>query len=138
METISLIAADGLAESDAVAIARRLTHSGSEFQIEISQILSGEGSSATPIALWHSDGCLAAWACSHRWRDMQTLEQFTDERFRGRGIGSALSAFLMAAGILDRTQPLALFSETTQRIAERLLFRDARRYEWDGADWVRV
>jgi hypothetical protein len=137
METISLIAADGLAESDAVAIARRLTHSGSEFQIEILRVLNGEGSSATPIALWHSDGCLAAWACSHRWREMQTLEMFTDERFHGRGIASALSTFLMAAGILDRGQTLAVFSETTQRIAERMLFPDVRRFEWNGADWVR-
>jgi hypothetical protein len=138
MESIALIAADGLAESDAVAIARRLTHSGSEFQIEIAGIIAGEGSSATPIALWHSDGCLAAWACSHRWREMQTLEMFTDERFRGRGIASALSAFLTAAGILDRSQTLAVFNETTQRIAERMEFIDVQRYEWNGTDWVRI
>lgn len=138
MESITLVAADGLDPSDAVAITRRLTHRGSEFQIEISRVLSGETSSATPLALWHSEGCLAAWACSHVWRNLQTLEMFTDERFRGRGIAAALSAALMAAGIIDRTQPLAVFSETTERIAERLLFRDVQRYARNGADWVRV
>jgi GNAT superfamily N-acetyltransferase len=69
---------------------------------------------------------------------MQTLEMFTDERFRGRGIASALSAFLTAAGILDRSQTLAVFNETTQRIAERMEFIDVQRYEWNGTDWVRI
>jgi hypothetical protein len=137
MESISLVAADGLAEPDAVAIVRRLTRPGSEFQIEIAGILSGDASSVTPLALWHSRGCLAGWACSHRWREMQTLEMFTDPMFRGRGIASALAGFLLAAGMIDRTQPLAVFSETTQRIAERMLFRDVRRYQRSGADWVR-
>lgn len=136
MDSITLVAADGLDPSDANAIARRLTRGGSEFQIEIASVLAGDTSSATPIALWHSEGCLAAWACSHRWRDMQTLEMFTDERFRGRGIACALSAALIAAGILDRGQPLAVFRETTQRIAERLGFADVRRYARAGNDWL--
>lgn len=138
MESITLVAADGLEPSDANAIARRLTHAGSEFQLEISRVLSGETSSATPIALWHSEGCLAAWACSHRWRDMQTLEMFTDERFRGRGIASALSAALVAAGILDRSKTLAVFGGMTRSLALRLGFVDVHEYERDGADWVRV
>lgn len=137
MDSIALVAADGLDPSDSVAITRRLTHQGSEWQIEISRVLSGESSSATPVALWHSEGCLAAWACSHVWRDLQTLEQFTDPRFRGRGIGFALSSFLIGCRILDRGAAVAVFSETTERIARRLSFADVQRYEWDGNDWTR-
>lgn len=138
METISLVAADGLAESDAIAIVRRLTHAESEFQEEIAGILSGAASFSTPVALWHSDGCLAAWACSHVWREQQTLEQFTDTRFRNRGIATALSAFLRSAGVIAPASRLAVFSPHTARIATRLGFADVWRYESNGDDWLPV
>jgi hypothetical protein len=138
METISLVAADGLAESDAIAIVRRLSKQGSEFQLEIAGILNGEASSATPLALWHSDGCLAAWACSHLWREQQTLEHFTEKRFRNRGIATALSAFLRSAGVIAPSDRMAVFSPHSARIASRLGFADVWRYERNGADWLAV
>jgi hypothetical protein len=138
METISLVAADGLAESDAIAIVRRLSRQGSEWQIEVAGILAGEASSVTPVALWHSDGCLAAWACSHVWREQQTLEQFTDTRFRNRGIATALSAFLRSAGVIAPASRLAVFSPHTARIATRLGFTDVWRYERSGGEWLPV
>lgn len=138
MDSISLVAADGLAPSDAVAIVRRLSKSGSEFQLEIAGILDGDASSVTPIALWHSDGCLAAWACSHVWREQQTLEMYTDERYRHRGIATALTAFLRSAGVIDAASRLAVFSPHSARIAARLGFSDVWRYERSGADWLAV
>jgi hypothetical protein len=138
METISLVAADGLAESDAIAIVRRLTHAESEFQQEIAGILAGTASFSTPVALWHSDGCLAAWACSHVWREQQTLEQFTDWRYRHRGIATALAAFLRSAGIIAPASRLAVFSPHSYRIATRLGFSEVWRYERSGGEWLPV
>jgi GNAT superfamily N-acetyltransferase len=132
------VAADGLAESDAIAIVRRLTHAESEFQQEIASILAGTASFSTPVALWHSDGCLAAWACSHVWREHQTLEMFTDERFRGRGIATALSAFLRSAGVIAPASRLVVFSPQTAGIATRLGFHDVVRFESHGGEWLPV
>ena len=132
---ITLTTVDGMTPADCVAIGRRLTWPGSEFQIEVLRRLSGEMSSATPIALWHDRGALIAWACSHEWRHLQTLEMFTDERHRGAGIAVALSATLVAAGVLERDLALAVFSPATEAIAGRLGFADVRRFKHD---WHRV
>jgi GNAT superfamily N-acetyltransferase len=127
---------DGLDPSDCVAIARRLCRQGSDFQREVIGVMNGDASSCAPIALWHADGALVGWAASHIWQGSQTLEMFTDERHRGRGIASALSAALVAAGIVDRGRTLAVFSESTEMIALRLAFADVRRYRREGSDWV--
>jgi predicted GNAT family acetyltransferase len=127
---------DGLDASDCVAIARRLCRQGSDFQREIIGVMNGEESSCAPIALWHADGALVGWASSHIWQGSQTLEMFTDERHRGRGIASALSAALLAAGVIDRGQVLAVFSESTDMIARRLCFAEVHRYRREGSDWV--
>lgn len=129
MITISTV--DGLARRDGVAIVHRLTKIGSEFQREVTLVLAGNSSSPTPLALWHENGALLAWACSHEWRDMQTLEMFTDERHRGRGIAAALACTLTAAGVIDRGEPLAVFSPVTESIARRVGFVDVRRFEHD-------
>jgi len=128
---ITLTTVDGLTPADCVAITRRLTHPRSEFQLEVAGRRDGQTSSVTPIALWHERGALVAWACSHDWRDMQTLEMFTDPRHRGAGIACALSATLVAAGVLDRDLVLAVFSPATEAIARRLGFADVRRYAHD-------
>ena len=135
MNQLLITTVDGLEPADAVAVARRLTKPGSEFQLEVLRVLSGELSSATPIALWNRDGALIGWACSHVWREQQTLEMFVDERHRGRGVASTLASMLAAAGEIDATEPIAVFSETTQRIAERLGMK-AVRYARSGTDWV--
>lgn len=138
MDSISIVAADGLAPPDAVAIVRRLTRNDSAFQSEVAAILAGEGSSATPIALCHSRGCLVGWACSHVWRDQQTLEMFVDPLHRKRGIATALTACLQSAGVIDRAARLAVFAAHTSRIATRLGFADVWRYESSGDDWLVV
>jgi GNAT superfamily N-acetyltransferase len=128
---ITLTTVDGLSPADCVAISRRLTWAGSEFQLEVAGRRDGKTSSSTPIVLWHGGGALLAWACSHDWRGMQTLEMWTDERHRGVGIAVALSAALVAAGVLDRDLPLAVFSPATEAIARRLGFVDVQRYAHD-------
>jgi len=133
---ITIATVDGLDPSDCVAIARRLCRHGSDFQREIIAVMNGEASSCAPVALWHADGALVGWAASHIWQGSQTLEMFTDERHRGRGVASALSAALVAAGIVDRGRTLAVFSESTEMIALRLAFADVRRYRREGSDWV--
>ena len=138
MNSISLTHVDALAPADAVAIVHRLTHANSEFQIEVTSVADGKISSSTPIALWHNGGCLIGWACSHIWQGMQTLEQYTDERHRGCGIATALSAFLRAAGVLHHSRTLAVFSPQTQRIAGRCGFADVCLYQHDGEQWLPV
>lgn len=137
MNNITLTTVDGLEPGDAVAIARRLTKQGSEFQIEVVQVLGGESSSSTPVALWSHDGAVVSWACSHIWKGKQTLEMFTDERHRGTGKASTLASMLAAAGVIDREQPVAVFSETTAVIATRLGLQP-QRYERQGSEWVLV
>lgn len=133
---ISVLALDGLEPRDLLAIRSRLTRPGSEFSAEVADVFAGEASSITPIAVCHVDGGLVGWACSHHWQDMQTLEQYVDELWRRRGIASALSAALLAHGSIDRADPLAVFSESTEIIAKRLGCQDVRRYLHDGTDWV--
>lgn len=137
MASIILTTVDGLEPSDANAIYRRLTKSGSEFQIEVAQVLAGESSSDTPLAIWHEDGAVLGWACSHVWKGLQTLEIFTGERHRGRGIASALSAALIAAGVILPTKQVAVFSPSTARIARRLGC-DVDLWERRDGAWCRV
>ena len=136
MNQITIATVDGLDPSDCVAIARRLCRQGSDFQQEIIGVMNGEASSCAPVALWHADGALVGWASSHIWQGSQTLEMFTDERHRGRGIASALSAALVAAGVLERGRILQVFSESTEMIARRLCFAEVHRYRRQGSDWV--
>jgi len=136
MNQLTITTVDGLDPTDCVAIVRRLCRQASEFQREVIGVMAGEASSCAPIALWHADGSLVGWAASHVWQGSQTLEMFVDERHRGRGIASALSAALLAACVIDRGQPLAVFSESTEMIARRLCFADVHRYRRKDGDWV--
>jgi GNAT superfamily N-acetyltransferase len=135
MNHITLSTADGLEPGDCLAICYRLTKPGSEWQAEIRSVLEGAASSCTPVALWHGDGSLIGWACPHRWRDLPTLEQFTDENHRGRGIGTALAAVLIATGVIEQREAVAVFSEQTERIARRLELTPIR-YARSGSDWA--
>jgi predicted GNAT family acetyltransferase len=136
MNTITITTIDGLDPRESTAIAHRLCRPGSDFQSEVVRVAAGKASSSTPIALWHHDGSLVGWAASHVWQGSQTLEMFTDERHRGRGIASALSAALVAAGVLERGRILQVFSESTEMIARRLCFAEVHRYRREGSDWV--
>ena len=135
MATIILTTVDGLEPQDALAICYRLTKPGSEFNLEVRQLIDGTGSSDTPIALWHEDGALLGWACTHVWQGNQTLEMYTGERHRSRGIATALSASLIANGVIKAGEELAVFSPVTADIARRLGCNDVSLYERRDGDW---
>jgi hypothetical protein len=138
MNQITLTTVDGLDPRDMLAIRSRLTKPSSEFQLEVATVLEGEASSCTPIAVWHCDGSLIAWACSHVWRGMQTLEQYVEERYRNTGKGRTLAAFALSSGMIDPNKPLAVFSTTTADICRKLNVTDVVLFERRGTDWVEV
>lgn len=138
MNQITLTTVDGLDPRDMLAIRSRLTKPGSEFQVEVAGVLEGTASSCTPLAVWHHDGSMLGWACSHVWRGMQTLEQFVEERYRGAGIGTALTSMLVASGVVETSKPLAVFAPTTADIARRLGVADVVLFQRNGNEWVEV
>ncbi len=138
MNQITLTTVDGLDPRDMLAIRSRLTKPSSEFQIEVATVLEGEASSCTPIAVWHCDGSLIAWACSHVWRGMQTLEQYVEERYRNTGKGRTLASFMLSVPVIDPNKPLAVFSTTTADICRKLNVTDVLLFERRGTDWVEV
>ena len=138
MNQVTLTTIDGLDPRDMVAIRSRLTKEGSEFQAEVTGVLVGDSSSCTPVAVWHSDGAMLAWACSHVWRGMQTLEQYVEERYRQTGKATALTAFLLSVPVIDAAKPLAVFSPTTADIARKLGCADVVLFERRGSEWVEV
>jgi hypothetical protein len=138
MNQITLTTVDGLDPRDMLAIRSRLTKPSSEFQLEVATVLEGEASSCTPIAVWHCDGSLIAWACSHVWRGMQTLEQYVEERYRNTGKGRTLASFMLSVPVIDPNKPLAVFSTTTADICRKLNVTDVVLFERRGTDWVEV
>ena len=138
MNQVTLTTIDGLDPRDMLAIRSRLTKPGSEFQAEVSAALEGEASSCTPVAVWHADGAMLAWACSHVWRGMATLEQYVEERYRNTGKATALTAFLLSCGVISADKPLAVFSPFTADIARKLGCVEVVLFERRGADWAEV
>jgi len=138
MNQVTLTTVDGLDPRDMLAIRSRLTKPSSEFQIEVATVLEGEGSSCTPIAVWHHDGAMVGWACSHVWRAMQTLEQYVEDRYRNTGKATALTAVLLGAGVIDSRKPLAVFSPATADIARKLGFAEVVLFQRNGSEWAEV
>lgn len=130
MKSITLTTVGELRPEIREAIVGRLTWEGSEWQEECR-----EGTSTTPVAVWLCDGVAHGWACSHVWRAQQTLEMYVSADFRGRGIAHALSSVLAAAGVIDLTKTLAVFSPVTARIANRIGATDVLHYEWRENKW---
>jgi hypothetical protein len=138
MNRVTLTTIDGLDRLDLLAIRSRLTKPGSEFQLEVATVLEGVGSSCTPIAVWHCDGAMVGWACSHLWRAMQTLEQYVEDRYRNTGKATALTAVLLSAGVIDIRKPLAVFSPATADIARKLGFAEVILFQRAGSEWAEV
>ena len=138
MNQITLTTVDGLDPRDMVAITTRLTKPDSEFQHEVAGVLAGELSSCTPLAVWHCDGSMVAWSCSHVWRGMQTLEQFVDDRHRNTGKATALTACLVSAGVINAGKVLAVFSPFTADIARKRGCAEVVLFERRGEDWAEV
>ena len=138
MNQITLATIDGLDPRDMIAIRSRLSRPGSEFQLEVATVLDGAGSSCTPIAVWHCDGAMVGWACSHVWRSMQTLEQYVEDRYRNTGKATALTAVLLGAGVIDIRKPVAVFSPATADIGRKLGCAEVILFQRAGSEWAEV
>jgi hypothetical protein len=122
-----------LSDSDASVIASSMTRPGSEFQEEVK---SREGST-TPIAIIRDAGDpVVAWAATHDWRGMQTLEGYTKEPFRRRGLARAAASLLAAAGHIDSQRTTAVFAPYCVEIARSVGCRDVRLFERRGGEWL--
>jgi hypothetical protein len=121
-----------LGNLDADLIVSALTKSGSEFQKEVIA-----RNTKTPIAIVRDGGCrIVAWAATHEWRGMQTIEGFTAESHRRRGIATLAAAMLVASGSIDTTRPVAIFSPHCIEIAMSVGCRDVRLFERHGDEWI--
>jgi hypothetical protein len=121
-----------LADLDARAIVAGLTKHGSEFQREV----QSRHGSTTPIAIVR-DGSwrIVSWAATHEWRSQQTLEGFTLDSYRRRGLSRVAAAMLVADGSINPQLPLAVFAPYCVEIARSVGCRDVRLYERRGDDW---
>jgi hypothetical protein len=120
-----------ISDRDADIIASRLTRPGSEFQQEV----LGR-TTKTPIAIVR-DGSesVVAWAATHQWRGMQTIEGFTAETARRKGLSRLAAAMLVADGSIDTSKTVCVFSPLCIAIARSVGCRDVRLFERRGDDW---
>lgn len=121
-----------LSDLDARMIVGSLTKHGSEFQREV----KSRHGSATPIAIVR-DGSwrIVSWAATHEWRSMQTLEGFTLDSHRRRGLARVAASLLVADGSINQHLPLAVFAPYCVEIARSVGCRDVRLFECRGDDW---
>jgi len=121
-----------LSDLDASTIVGSLTKHGSEFQREV----KSRHGSATPIAIVR-DGSwrIVSWTATHEWRSQQTLEGFTLDSHRRRGLARVAAAMLVANGSINPHLPLAVFAPYCVEIARSVGCRDVRLYERRGDDW---
>lgn len=119
---------------DAAAIVSSLTKPGSEFQQEVQD---RDRSNATPIAIVREGSWrIVSWAATHDWRSMQTLEGFTIETHRRRGLARVAAAMLVADGSINPQLPVAVFAPYCVEIARSVGCREVRLFERRGEDWV--
>lgn len=115
---------------DAAYIAAHLCRHGSEFQRE----LYGAASS-TPMAVVYEEQPIA-WAATHVWRGMQTLEAFTHESHRRRGLCRLAALTLLAIHKLRRADPIAVFAPECVALTRQLGFSETRLFRRDNyGDW---
>ena len=88
-----------LLDDEADAIVAHLTNAGSEFREEVATRKTRDH--RTPISLVIEEGTLVAWACSHQWRGMQTLEMFTAASQRRRRLATIATTVLVASSQFD-------------------------------------
>jgi hypothetical protein len=92
----------------------------------------------TTVSIVHHNWQPAAWAATHRWRDMQTLEGFTHYRYRRRGLQRFAASGLIAAGLLDIRQPVAVFSPDCVGLTRSLGFVEVKLFRRADSDWIEV
>lgn len=98
------------------------------------------GGSRTKVAVVFAEKKLpVAWAATHVWRGMQTLEGYTHKWHRRRGLQRFAATGLIAAGMLDTTKPVAVFSPDCVGLTRSLGFVDVKLFRRTGSsDWIEV
>jgi len=110
--------------------AASLCWAGSEMQSEFCR-----QESLTQIAIVTHGTVPVAWAASHVWRDLQTLEGFTHPKFRRQGLHRFAATGLLAARVIDPSRPVAVFSGPSVALARSLGFYAVRLFRREGDDW---
>ena len=119
-----------LEPEDAVYMTQHLCRQASEFSRELV-----DATSITPMVVVYEEQPVA-WVCSHQWRGLQTLEGFTHEEWRRRGLCRIASLVLIAGGYLRRDQPIAVFSPECAELTRDLGFAETRLFRRDRyGDW---
>jgi hypothetical protein len=111
--------------------AASLCWAGSEMQSEFCRQNTG-----TQLAIVTHGTTPVAWAASHVWRDLQTLEGFTHPKFRRRGLQRFAAAGLLAACSIDASRPIAVFSRPCVNLARSLGFDAVRLFRCEEDDWI--
>lgn len=119
--------------SDLDSCGSGLCRNGSEMQSEFY-----DGTSSTPIAVIYDGTHPVAWSATHVWRDLQTLEGFTSEPHRRRGLARFAACGLIARGVLDTSHPVAVFSWSCYGLTRSLGFSVVRLFQREADDWVEV
>lgn len=97
------------------------------------------GGSTTPVAVVYAGETPVAWTATHVWREMQTLEGYTNTHYRRRGFQRFAASGLIAAGMLDTTKPVAVFSPDCVGLTRSLGFVDVKLFRrTDSNDWIEV
>lgn len=116
--------------------ARFLCRIGSEMQREYRR-----HNTLTPLAVTYDgdDAMPVAWIATHVWRGVQTIEGYTAQEFRRRGLARIGVLMLLANYHLDKKAPVAVFAPECVELAYSVGFDDVRMFRNDGAGkWTEV
>ena len=69
---------------------------------------------------------------------LQTLEGFTRESHRRRGLQRFASSGLISAGVLDTTKPVAIFRACCFGLTRSLGFGETRLFQRMDTEWIEV
>lgn len=76
------------------------------------------------------------WASATVWDRINCLQAFVDPAYRNKGLATALASALLVDNMLGQDMPLGVFSPECDRIAQRLAFRDIKRYRRTDEGWL--
>jgi hypothetical protein len=96
------------------------------------------GTSGTPIAIVFEGVHPVAWTASHVWRGLQTLEGFTRESHRRRGLQRFAAAGLISSQVLDTAKPVAVFRACCFGLTRSLGFKETRLFQRMDTEWIEV
>lgn len=116
--------------------ARFLCRLGSDMQREFRR-----HNTLTPLSVTYDgdDAMPVAWVATHVWRGLQTLEGYTAQEFRRRGLARIGVLMLLANYHLDKKAPVAVFAPACVELAYSVGFDDVRMFRNDAAGkWTEV